>query len=838
MSAQGVSFVLATLRRTPHKRSLTKYTKYSTACGHRRFGTLDDKHHHYHSYHDLNKSVSQPSIFPALTPNEKQSQRVAISTPHHTFRSFTHDDYDDPANSHPQFQSNHDDVIITTSNATHATYNQGIDVNSSTYPWIHPDDAGRFFCESQSHFVTSCGGKVGKARPESLHLPLLFNFTTRGGVKSTTPPSHCRGVPHPRRWYSSDTTQKDTDSDGEKQSSETRRSQIEKVVKRIRQKREEDNRFVGYGTIDEDHVDTVQDPLYKQLMTKEYWRVMWGRIKNGVHHTKMGFKLLWTDTKIGTSLLRRVLHGEILTRRERNQLVRVGTDLFRLVPFSVFILVPFGELALPFAIKLFPGLLPTQFRDKDDQLSKSRGELGVKIEMARFLQETVENMALEKADFGQNKHGADITEFIQLLDKGRNPNVHVPTAEILKFSSLFEDVVTLDYLSRAQLRAICRLLMLNPVGSNAFLALQIRMKLREIHADDLLIQGEGVHNLSELELQAACRERGMRALGVSVPELRFRLEQWLTLHLRERVPTSLLLLTRLLYLPDNLNTSEQLAAAINSLPDSAKLEVKLAAVEAEAKTVTSFEDKLEIITEQQQLIENERELKKLQEESILLAKENKKREMEEKALQELEHPFVCTHDPQCNPDEDFQRILAKIEAKTGEIESERAALQKLKEKEQNRKEALIMLHEESQGEIVVSSGATNLGKQVQKMIQNLTDSVESSSEKDEAPKPPLPIGLKLDLDSDGHVTCAELTNALKTLAMSLKDEEIIENLVAKLDSDGDGMIDVDKLAQVWVVLRDVSLEQGKELQALRIAADAFQKEELVSEDKQEKVFDK
>jgi hypothetical protein len=37
------------------------------------------------------------------------------------------------------------------------------------------------------------------------------------------------------------------------------------------------------------------------------------------HHMKMGSKLLWTDTKIASSLMWRVLNGEKLTRRERRQ---------------------------------------------------------------------------------------------------------------------------------------------------------------------------------------------------------------------------------------------------------------------------------------------------------------------------------------------------------------------------------------------------------------------------------------------------------------------------------------------------------------------------------------
>jgi len=71
----------------------------------------------------------------------------------------------------------------------------------------------------------------------------------------------------------------------------------------------------------------------------------------------------------------------------RFQFVRTLGDLFRVVPFSVFIIVPGAELLLPFAIKLFPNLLPSQFQHTTTQNEAAQATLKVKLEMARFLQE-------------------------------------------------------------------------------------------------------------------------------------------------------------------------------------------------------------------------------------------------------------------------------------------------------------------------------------------------------------------------------------------------------------------------------------------------------------------
>ena len=60
--------------------------------------------------------------------------------------------------------------------------------------------------------------------------------------------------------------------------------------------------------------------------------------------------------------MKRVIRGTELSRRERRQLVRTVQDVLRIVPLSIFVIVPFMELLLPFALKLFPNMLPSTFQ--------------------------------------------------------------------------------------------------------------------------------------------------------------------------------------------------------------------------------------------------------------------------------------------------------------------------------------------------------------------------------------------------------------------------------------------------------------------------------------------
>ena len=75
-----------------------------------------------------------------------------------------------------------------------------------------------------------------------------------------------------------------------------------------------------------------------------------------------------------------------LCRRERRQLTRTTADVFRMVPMAVILAIPFMELLLPVALKLFPNMLPSTFENKLKKEEELKKRVGVKLEVARFLQ--------------------------------------------------------------------------------------------------------------------------------------------------------------------------------------------------------------------------------------------------------------------------------------------------------------------------------------------------------------------------------------------------------------------------------------------------------------------
>lgn len=303
------------------------------------------------------------------------------------------------------------------------------------------------------------------------------------------------------------------------------------------------------------------------------------RVMDELRHYYHGFRLLFIEVRISTSLCFKILRGQSLTRREHKLLVTTIGDLFRMVPFIIFIVVPFLEFALPLVIKLFPNMLPSTFESSSQKEAKLKQHMKVKLEVVKFFQETLDEMAPQAS----NRHSELAKEFSTFFNKIRTTGDVATSEEIMKFSKLFEDEITLDSLQRPHLVALCKVLNVSTLGTSAMLRFSLRMKLRSLAADDKMIAKEGVDSLNFSELQQACRARGMRAYGVSEERLRKELRNWLDLSLNEKVPPSLLLLSRALMVPEHVPTTYKLKATISALPEQVAMQTRAAIIEKEGK---------------------------------------------------------------------------------------------------------------------------------------------------------------------------------------------------------------------------------------------------------------
>ncbi|XP_058805734.1 mitochondrial proton/calcium exchanger protein isoform X2 [Phymastichus coffea] len=564
-------------------------------------------------------------------------------------------------------------------------------------------------------------------------------------------------------------------------------SKVEETIKNIK---EENKKNKSEVIVTKNFVNISENSLYKK-------QTLWQKIKAELLHYYHGFRLLGLDMKVSIKLIWRILQGNDLTRREHRLLVKTTGDMFRLIPFSVFIIVPFMEFLLPVAIKIFPGLLPSTFQTATEKEDKLKQALKVKIEMAKFLQKTLDEMAVQSSNHRSEK----AKEFAEFFYKMRTSGTVATNEEIMKFSKLFEDEITLDSLSRQQLIALCRVLDVQTFGTSNFLRFLLRMKLRSLAADDRLIEKEGILTLTRPELQQACRARGMRAYGMSEQKLREQLSQWLDLSLNKKVPPSLLLLSRALMVPETISMSDKLKATISALPDSVVARTKGAIGEKEGKL--DHKTNIEIIKMEEKKIEEERE----EEITIKMSDLDSMHKLVVSKMPEKVDE-ITTVDVKV-----LEQALDSVGNEKKKMAIEKEELKELKEEMAEYQEDIKEFHQlkaETRGlveveNIKVSTGAKLLFAKVNKMINKMDDVLLELELSEKRMKKE--INMLADEKKSNSKFAAELIKidelaaAIKKLQSIPDDHRLarITEILGKIDDDRDGAIKIEDVLKLTIL---------------------------------------
>ncbi|KZC12823.1 LETM1 and EF-hand domain-containing protein anon-60Da, mitochondrial [Dufourea novaeangliae] len=560
---------------------------------------------------------------------------------------------------------------------------------------------------------------------------------------------------------------------------------------------------------------TVKQSTSKAVVEK---RTLWQKVKGEILHYYHGFRLLGLDMKISAKLVWRILRGKELSRREHRLLIKTTGDLFRLIPFSVFIIVPFMEFLLPLAIKIFPGMLPSTFQTATEKEDKLKQALKIKIEMAKFLQKTLDDMAVQSSDYRSTK----AKEFAEFFYKVRTSGTTATNEEIMQFSKLFEDEITLDSLSRPQLVALCRVLDVQTLGTTNFLRFLLQMRLRSLSADDKLIEKEGIESLTRSELQQACRARAMRAYGLPESKLKEQLSQWLDLSLNKKVPPSLLLLSRALMVPETIPMSDKLKATISALPDTVVARTQGAIGEKEGKM--DHKTNIEIIKMEERKIEEERQEKKESEPqpSVFMEKADEITNTDVKVL---------------------EQALDNIGKDKKKMSVEKEELKELKEEMADYQEDLKELYEikaaakgqEDVESIKESKGAKRLFNKVNKMIGKMDAVLEQLESKKQVKQKAVGSDAEESPSSknvEELVRIDELIIAIKQI-QNVPDEHRlrrIAEILAKIDDDRDGSIKIEDVLKVVELIgkEDIKLSKNQVHELIEL----IDKEEILEVEEQ------
>lgn len=342
------------------------------------------------------------------------------------------------------------------------------------------------------------------------------------------------------------------------------------------------------------------------------------------------------------------------------------------------------------------------------------------------------------------------------------------TEDLLNVARRFEDELTLDNLSRPQLVSMCRYMNINAFGTDNFLRFQIRNRMRQIKTDDKVIQTEGIESLTIQELQNACAARGIRSIGTSPGRLRDELSQWLDLHLEHHVPGTLLILSRAFsYTDRGMTTEEALKATFNSLPDNLVNEAELQVLEQVG--ASTYKQKLDVLEQQQELIEDESEQEEKEEKAKLeaaaqLAEEKEREATEKKEREAAEKKDAFVADEPTITDEQAQKMeetkheataktataesvqeeetlsaeqqselqdaLAKLRTKVNVLE-ERAQFNEIKVQHEDYKELIEELKDSTKRD--ADKATLRMGKKLEKMLATIDkelDAMESDNSKE------------------------------------------------------------------------------------------------------------
>jgi len=447
--------------------------------------------------------------------------------------------------------------------------------------------------------------------------------------------------------------------------------------------------------------------------------------------------------------------------------------------------------------------------------------------MAKFLQETVRESGL-KAD---NVVRSD--EFKEFFRKVRATGEQPSPEDVIRVAKLFTNEISLDNLSRPQLVSMCKYMNINAFGTDNFLKHQIRSRLEKIRVDDMMIHAEGIDSLSTKELQHACQSRGIRFQAVSPARLREELQQWIDLHYTNGISGVLLILSRAFNFENKgEDVMSSLVTTLSSLPENLINEAELGVADQ-----ASYKQKLEVLREQQELIEDEAQQEKVELEARKIKKEAEeaaKREKEEEAAAaaakaaadaaiaataEAEaaaaaavasgavpvpaadaapvkpaaaaesaaaEPAAAEEKPATSADDakmtkeqisELAEALSILTAKSS-IVKERDELQALFA------DNLLSEAESKERPEETDSKTVALSKKVRAMIKKIDAQLEKYNEK---------VGSSLNLihtNSKGQISMADLKAALGVIKHA-PSQELIESIGQKLDPDGDGFVELD-----------------------------------------------
>lgn len=343
---------------------------------------------------------------------------------------------------------------------------------------------------------------------------------------------------------------------------------------------------------------TTKKIILKPSLLIEYYHTGIKNVKHTLVWVKTGVLLFLTNMKISKNLIIKRLKGYRLSYSEYKLLIRTMNDMFKLIPFSFFIIIPFAEFLLPVFLKIYPNLLPSTFKN-DDNFNNIKKNLYAKQQLAKFLQKLIEEKEKQlneniNADMDSDKKIMILNKFHQqLINKDeKDINPFLSANDTLKIAKLFKEDFVLDKMNLKTLQAICHLLGLKPYGMHYHVVLQLRHHFLRLQREDRELIYEGVENLKKHTLIEICKDRGMNC-NTSEKEMILQIKQWLQLASIKEVPYILLLYIRCVIVTHSIMDIHDEQMKKSAASEQNEKQANTSAIDEKEKLIQEAQEKLD-----------------------------------------------------------------------------------------------------------------------------------------------------------------------------------------------------------------------------------------------------
>lgn len=268
---------------------------------------------------------------------------------------------------------------------------------------------------------------------------------------------------------------------------------------------------------------------------------------------------------------------------------QVRSDFIKFVPFSLFLLIPGGELFLPAWVLIFPNSIPSQFIGEDERIKKFAQLRERQEDAAEKLQYILTNYI---ARLLQHKELSDtdrevITRLRQMLKQG-----DFEPQDLLEYRGAFTRFGKFRMFRTKTLMHMAHFMGISPVtGLNTInnilrlfktqipvdgpyihvltkmiVARELNMYFNRLRNEDQWLDMEDIDNYPESQLTKICFQRGIN-ITQSRPEQLRDLKLWLEISNKRNVPHSLLMYI-VLHDFNQVNKSEKVRDAASILKES------------------------------------------------------------------------------------------------------------------------------------------------------------------------------------------------------------------------------------------------------------------------------